>query len=59
MADSARSTASSMTETAREKASDVMGQMKGGSDTSSPSPDTSESYSSGTTTGSGSRNGRP
>ncbi|MCW2638055.1 MAG: hypothetical protein JWP76_361 [Dactylosporangium sp.] len=59
IAESARSTASSMTETAKEKASDVMGQMKGASDTSPPSPGTSESYSSGTATGSGSRNGRP
>jgi gas vesicle protein len=59
VAESARSAASSVTETAKDKASDVMGQMKGASDTSPPSPGTSESYSSGTATGSGSRNGRP
>jgi gas vesicle protein len=69
IADSARSAASSMTETAKEKASDVMGQMKGASDTSPMSPGTGGrtddldaqggSFTSGTATGSGSRNGRP
>ncbi|MGC9667091.1 hypothetical protein ACNTMW_11115 [Planosporangium sp. 12N6] len=70
MTESARSAASSAAETvknaaetAKDKASDVMGQMKGASDTS-PSTGTSESFSggsggSGGAGGSGSRNGRP
>jgi hypothetical protein len=59
IADSARTAASSMTDAAKDTASDVMGQMKGASDTSPPSPGTSESFRSGSATGSGSRNGRP
>jgi hypothetical protein len=59
IADSARTAASSMTESAKDTASDVMGQMKGASDTSPPAPGTSESFRSGSATGSGSRNGRP
>ncbi|HEV7899985.1 MAG TPA: hypothetical protein VGP31_19295 [Planosporangium sp.] len=60
VADTARSAASSMTETAKEKASDVMGQMTGPSDTSPSSPGTAGSFSSGSgsASGSGSRNGR-
>jgi hypothetical protein len=59
IADTARSAVSSVTDSDRGTASDVLGQMKGGSDTSPPSPGTSQSFPSGTTTGSTSRNGRP
>jgi hypothetical protein len=58
IADTARSTVSSMTDTDRDTPTDVLGQMKGTSDTSPPSSGTGQSFSSGTT-GSTSRNGRP
>jgi hypothetical protein len=59
IADTARSAASSMTGTDRDTTSEVLGQMKGTADTSPPSPGTGQSFPSGTTTGSTSRNGRP
>jgi len=70
-ADTARSTASSVTDTAKEKATDVLGQMKSTTEkaTSSPSPHPTgtrngeftagETYKSGTATGTPSRNSRP